>query len=122
MFVGVCHCQACQRRTGSVYAPNAYYLREQLEISGIASAYARPAPRDRAYITHFCPTCGSTVYLVPEQFPDMMGVAVGAFADPTFPPPSRTIWVKYQHPWALLPDMPRYEENRIFESVRGAAR
>jgi hypothetical protein len=32
-------------------------------------------------VFHFCPSCGSTVYWEPARKPDMIGVAVGAFAD-----------------------------------------
>jgi hypothetical protein len=36
---------------------------------------------------HFCPECGSTVYWDISAAPDVLGVAVGTFTDPTFPPP-----------------------------------
>jgi Glutathione-dependent formaldehyde-activating enzyme len=36
---------------------------------------------------HFCPECGSTVYWELSIAPDMFGVPVGGFTDPTFPPP-----------------------------------
>ena len=36
---------------------------------------------------HFCPECGSTLYWDISDAPDFVGVAVGNFTDPTFPPP-----------------------------------
>jgi hypothetical protein len=33
--------------------------------------------------------------------PDVVGVAVGSFADPTFPPPFGSGFEAYAHPWAL---------------------
>ena len=33
--------------------------------------------------------------------PDLLGVAVGSFTDPTFPPPMISGFEAYGHPWAL---------------------
>jgi len=39
--------------------------------------------------------------------PGRIGVAVGAFADPTFPPPMISGFEAYGHPWAMNPsDLP----------------
>ncbi|MES1973819.1 MAG: GFA family protein [Pseudomonadota bacterium] len=50
---------------------------------------------------HFCPVCGATVYWEPSGAPDLVTVAVGAFADPGFPPPQVSVYEERQHPWAL---------------------
>jgi hypothetical protein len=50
---------------------------------------------------HFCPECGSTVYWDISAAPDVIGVAVGAFTDPTFPPPMISGFEAYGHPWAM---------------------
>ena len=39
--------------------------------------------------------CGSAVT------PGFFGVAVGAFTDPTFPPPKLSGFEAYGHPWAM---------------------
>src|SRR5690348_1321888 len=35
-WVNVCHCKACQRRTGSVLHAGAYFLRTQVDIGGVS--------------------------------------------------------------------------------------
>jgi hypothetical protein len=50
---------------------------------------------------HFCPECGSTVYWDMAVAPDIIGVAVGGFTDPTFPPPMISGFEGYGHPWAM---------------------
>jgi hypothetical protein len=61
---------------------------------------------------HFCPECGSTVYWDISIAPDFLGVAVGAFTDPTFPPPMISGFEAYGAPWAMnvsdIP-MPHYD-------------
>jgi hypothetical protein len=33
----------------------------------------------------------------------MIAVAVGAFVDPTFPPPSQEVYEQYRHRWVKIP-------------------
>ncbi len=42
--------------------------------------------------------------------PDLVGVAVGAFADPSFPTPEQSVWTKDKHHWLKLPDQTRVYE------------
>ena len=56
---------------------------------------------------HFCPVCGSTVYWELAIAPDFLGVAVGTFADPSFPPPIIAGFAAYGAAWAMnVSDLP----------------
>src|SRR3954454_11975670 len=71
---------------------------------------------------HFCPKCGSTAYWDIAVAPDVVGVAVGGFADPSFPPPMISGFEAYGHPWAMNASqlaMPHYETDG---TEHGAAR
>jgi hypothetical protein len=81
--VSICHCLACQRRTGSVFGMQARWRREQVRIEGDATEYVRSSDEGEERSFFFCPRCGATVYYQLE--PKHIGVPVGAFADPTFP-------------------------------------
>ena len=50
---------------------------------------------------HFCPVCGSTVYYTADADDARIGVKVGCFADPTFPPPLISGFEEYRFPWAM---------------------
>jgi hypothetical protein len=39
------------------------------------------------------------VYWEPERKPELIGVAVGAFADPAFPAPSQSVFDERRHAW-----------------------
>ena len=103
-LVSLCHCQACQRRTGSPYGIGAFFDREMVAPEGRASVYRRASDSGFAVTFHFCPDCGSTVYWEPERKPELVAVAVGAFADPAFPAPSQSVWEEWRHPWVAVPD------------------
>jgi hypothetical protein len=101
--VVACHCTACQRRTGAPFGVLAYYPAEALAIAGEATRYARTADSGAGFESFFCPRCGSTVYARAAKHPAMIGVAVGAFADPDYPPPVRSVWEETMHRWVALP-------------------
>ncbi len=100
--VGVCHCLACQRRTGSVFAALASFA-VPYEVTGQASAYVRTGDQGARFTFHFCPMCGTTLYQTEAGYADAVSVAVGAFADPGFPPPQVSVYDCRRHPWVQLP-------------------
>lgn len=100
--VSVCHCLACQKRSGSAFAVQARFADEQLRIEGQWKDYTRISDEGDPRTFSFCPACGGTVFYRLSIFPGMTAVAVGAFADPTFPRPIRAIYEDRQHPWLEL--------------------
>lgn len=100
--ISMCHCLECQRRTGSVFANQAWFKRDQITaISGRFTTFVRPTDLGNSTTFRFCPVCGSTVFWEAEKlFPGLMAVAVGAFADPNFPAPQHSVWERRRHPWA----------------------
>jgi hypothetical protein len=101
--ISVCHCLACQRRTGAVISNQARFRRDQVTIAGEATTWTRTAESGSAVTFRFCPRCGSTVYWESESFPEYVVVAIGNFADPKFPPPNIAVWEESRHPWVSLP-------------------
>jgi hypothetical protein len=102
--VVICSCHACQRRSGSPFGAGAYYRREQVTLSGEAREYVRIADSGKLFHIFFCPTCGTSLYWFSARDPDRLGIALGAFADPSFPAPSRSVFDESKHPWVRLSD------------------
>lgn len=103
--VSMCHCVACQRRTGSTYGYQARFPSSQCEISGRVTEFVRHSDVDhdeRRY--RFCPGCGATVYYTTGSDPDLVAIPVGAFADPGFPPPRFSVWEARRHSWVSVPE------------------
>jgi hypothetical protein len=98
-FVFACHCTECQRRTGSVLGVSAYFPKGQISVQGTSNLYVRDGQDGRKLRIHFCPECGASVYWEADFRPGHIGVAVGAFADPQFPAPARSVWEQSRHPW-----------------------
>jgi hypothetical protein len=116
--VVMCNCYLCQKQTGSPFSVQARFPNEQVKIEGKSTAWnfdgATPLPYRTCsssdgitnsppdvVTSHFCPTCGSTVYYYRKSDPARTGVRVGAFADPTFPPPMGSGLEEYKHRWVM---------------------
>jgi hypothetical protein len=97
--ISMCHCLACQRRTGAPFSAQSRFLRSQISISGTSQRFTRAADSGNRVTFHFCPTCGSTVYWELSGFPDLIAVALGMFADPDYPPPKVSVWEATRHSW-----------------------
>ena len=102
--VSVCHCLACQKRTGSVFGAQARFPAEAVSIEGQSKEYLRIGDEGGTGRFHFCPRCGSTVFYLLDEVPGIVAVPVGAFADPNFPPPSVSGYEERKHHWVDLPD------------------
>ncbi|HKW85065.1 MAG TPA: GFA family protein [Burkholderiaceae bacterium] len=101
--VGVCHCLACQRRTGSVFAALAGFA-APYKVTGMATEFVRAGDQGSKFRFRFCPVCGSNVFHTEEGYEDKwVAVAVGAFADPSFPPPQDSVYDCRRHSWVRLP-------------------
>lgn len=101
--ISICHCLACQRRTGSPFGQQARFPRERVTVSGTSSQYSRPGDDGPGGRFHFCPQCGATVYYELIGLEDVVAVPVGAFADPNFPAPTVSVYEERMHGWVVPP-------------------
>jgi hypothetical protein len=101
--LSICHCYECQRRTGSAFGIQARFRNEDVRIEGQSSEWTRVGDEGGRITFHFCPTCGSTVYYTGSYAPESTAVAVGAFADRTFPGPTVEVYEERRHPWLEKP-------------------
>lgn len=111
--ISLCHCNLCQKQSGSAFAIQARYPKEQVAIEGRSTAWNIPLEAAKALpyrncvvaggggTFYFCPVCGSTVWYTADADDSRIGIKIGAFADPTFPAPKVSGFEAYRHPWAM---------------------
>ena len=56
--ISVCHCLACQRRTGSAFGVQARFPRDAVTSAGRGTRYERTADSGKTVTLTFCPDCG----------------------------------------------------------------
>ena len=101
-LIVACHCIDCQRRTGAPFGVGAFFPAETIVISGTPKEFTRVAASGGKVHTYFCPDCGSTVYWKADNLPGLVGVAVGAMADPGYPAPARSVFERSKHAWVEI--------------------
>lgn len=100
--VGLCHCLACQQRTGSVFAALAAF-KPPFKVFGTATEYIRTGDQGAQFRFRFCPVCGTNLFHTEEGVEGSVSVAVGGFADPGFPAPQVSVYDSRRHAWVRLP-------------------
>ena len=81
-----------------------------MQIEGPSSSYMRIGDSGQSATFHFCPSCGTTLHWELAPFPDMIAVAVGAFADPMFLPPQFSVYEVRRHPWVDISGSVQHED------------
>ena len=117
--VSVCHCLACQRRTGSAFGMQAAFEPEQVKVVGRFKDYSRISDEadQKEHVFHFCPDCGSQVFYTEPSEPDLIVVSVGSFADPSFPPPTESGYESRRHSWVTLPETIVRQDPGVWDEV-----
>ena len=101
--VSICHCLACQRRSGSAFAQQARFLRENVSVTGKSTQYILTGDEGTRATFHFCPQCGATLYYAAEGLEAYLSIPVGTFADPAFPAPTVSVYESRMHGWIVPP-------------------
>ena len=95
----MCHCKACQRRTGSAFGLGVYFSPDQVSVSGATKSFSRPTDSGEELVSNFCPRCGTTVFWKIQPEDGRIGIAGGAFEGSELPAPERSVWEQSKHPW-----------------------
>ena len=104
-----CHCDYCQRLTGSVAVTAALFKKDNVvSVDGDYSIFDPGREEWPGLKRYFCPNCASTVHWVnPKAFPDMCMVSIGCFSDPAFKGPDFVVQTQYRHQWCAAFDAPQ---------------
>jgi hypothetical protein len=102
----VCHCQACQKPTGSAFGVGAYFKAEQVHLlGGELRTYEHASDESRRWLRfEFCPKCGTQVTWTLEAMPGVRAVGLGTFDDPKWLKPNRFGWYRSAHAWVKPPE------------------
>lgn len=107
-----CHCDYCQRLTGSVAVTAALFKEERVRsIDGDYSTFDPDLAEWPGCERYFCPNCASTVHWInPKAFPGMRLISIGCFADPGFKGPDFVVQTQYRHSWCTAFESPQSHE------------
>ena len=102
--VSICHCLACQRRSGSAFAVQARFATTQVQIFGNATEYVRVGDEGSHGRFRFCAVCGVTVYFTTDEAPGLLAIPLGSFTESNLPTPTVSVYEERMLAWVGLPD------------------
>ncbi len=104
--VSICHCRACQRRTGGPFSAQARFPIENVSIDGQFRVWERLADSGRKAWYRWCVGCGGTIAYVNEGVEELVAVPLGAFADDTgdepLPALTSSVFESEKQPWLRI--------------------
>jgi hypothetical protein len=100
--VSVCHCLACQQRSGSAFSAQARFPSNLVQVEGITRSWVRTADSGNIVTYSFCPECGSTVAYRLEREPGVTAVPLGNFIEADFPAPQHSFWERRKRHWVEI--------------------
>ena len=106
-----CHCRDCQRSSGTAYIAAMRVPAAGFRITqGTPKRYAAKSDSGNEIARVFCGDCGSPLYVQVSTRPDLVGIRVSSFDDPSFFKPDADIFVKSAQPWDHMnPALPKFD-------------
>lgn len=102
VFVGVCHCQDCQKFSGGAFAIIVAMPKPAVSVEGALSTFTKPGDSGKSIHRRFCPNCGSSVLDEADALPDVVMFAAGTLDDASWVQPRMQIYCDSAQPWVQL--------------------
>jgi hypothetical protein len=103
----ICHCRLCQKAQGAPFLAQASFAKRSVTITGETASH-RSSPR---LLRHFCPACGTRLFVEPLDSPERLGVSLASLDDADAIRPEMHIWTSSQRDWLAMNDgLPRHAE------------
>ena len=112
-FQVACHCNNCQRQSGSPFSVSLGVPKAALTITGTLKTYVDHGDSGREVLRRFCPECGSNVLSEIALDPGLAILKAGTLDDRSIVSPQRHIFCASRQDWVALPaDVPAYDRGR----------
>ena len=100
-----CHCTFCQRVTGTSFYAESIFPLDAVQFNGgeLRQYEHLSAGSQKKVFVHFCPTCGTTVGLTFERWPEVRAISRGCFDDPNAVEVTSHIWTESAQTGVVLP-------------------
>jgi hypothetical protein len=110
LFSYACHCQDCQKRTGSAFSMGLVCAAEGIAIDGQLSSWTRTSEDGHTNTRYSCADCGNIIYGASTASEGLWKLQTGLLDDTSDLHPEVHIWTCRKQAWlALPPDVPVFE-------------
>jgi hypothetical protein len=100
LFSLQCHCRDCQRASGAAHVSAVRLPSAEFRVTkGAPKIYVAKSDAGNDISRVFCGECGTPLYVQVSTRPDMVGLRVTTFDDPSFFKPEANIFTKSAQSW-----------------------
>lgn len=94
-----CHCRQCQKDSGTGHGSYMAFPLSAAVLSGEAKSFDFTGDLGTVKRRVFCPTCGTPVYMLFPQMPDLIVIRAGTLDEPERYRPQVVFWTETARSW-----------------------
>jgi hypothetical protein len=102
VVTAICHCQHCQKISGSAYSVNLLLPEGNVRFTGLTQMYLDTGDSGGHLQRHFCPKCGSSLYAKADALPGLTILKAGTLDDTSDIIPTVQLYCSRAQSWAPL--------------------
>ncbi|TGN20954.1 GFA family protein [Leptospira idonii] len=112
MFMNDCQCQDCQKMSGTGHGSYLTFpSRKTVNLKGETGKFDRIGDSGNTKTSHFCPKCGSPVYMTFSAMPDLFTIHATSLDDPSRYKPQVVTYTSRGYVWDHLdPSLPKFDK------------
>lgn len=99
-----CHCQDCQKRTGSAFAMGMFLPVAAVTVNGKLSEWQSLPDSGVSKSRYSCSNCGNIIYGIGSEQPDLLKLQPGTLDDTRAVHPEVHLWMQSAQAWFTLPE------------------
>jgi hypothetical protein len=105
-MTAVCHCDNCQRQTGTAFSIIVAVPAVSLEFEGQENLkeFLGKGESGSAVQRRFCQNCGSPIVTLADAFPGLGFIKAGTLNDRSWLKPTVNMWCESAQPWVEIDD------------------
>ena len=104
MAEAVCHCKNCQKQSGSAFSVVMVARASEFKLNVELPFFADTGDSGNELRRYFCDECGSPIYSVSSNDPQIVAVKAGTLDDVSALSPKVHLWCASAWPWTPIPD------------------
>jgi hypothetical protein len=97
-----CHCDYCQKSSGTGHMSLAFFPKEHVIIKGDTSSFTTDADSGAEVTRHFCTDCGSRLFGTNNVVTNIIGVSIGCVDDDSWFKPGAIVYNKNKPKWDFM--------------------
>jgi hypothetical protein len=102
VVTSICHCQQCQKQTGSAFVEVVAVKEGDFSIQGTLQTYTYAGDSGRKKNAKFCSRCSTVICIEAEGFPGMALTMGGTLDDPSWLKPTMALFCDSAQPWLAI--------------------